>query len=267
MKADISSPEFSVAPFRRGSFGFTLVELLVVVGIIIIMMGLMMPAFNAIKGGGDLTKAAYDVAGALEGARAYAMANNTYTWVGFYEEDAGALAATNVKPPYTGKGRVILGIVAAKDGTTSCEDPAATAASPIPLTSTLVTQINKPVKIENVHLVDLGAPAASGDGKTLSSRPDAAYTNPGPPNDHYNRISSESADSTMYPVAAGNYTFYKTVRFNPRGESSLNSTYSPKRIAEIGLRPTHGSAVDNATANVVAIQLTGVGGKVNVYKP
>ena len=34
--------------------------------------------------------AAHEVAGALETARSYAMANNTYTWVGFFEEDASS---------------------------------------------------------------------------------------------------------------------------------------------------------------------------------
>src|SRR6476646_8838660 len=74
--------------------GFTLLELLIVVGIIGILLVLIAPAFTTIKGGTDVTSAAYTIKGALESARTYAKANNTYTWVGFFEEDA-AQSSTN----------------------------------------------------------------------------------------------------------------------------------------------------------------------------
>src|SRR6266702_3442749 len=67
--------------------GFTLLELLVVVGIIGLLLVLIAPAFTYIKGGTDVTSAAYTIKGVLDTARTYAKANNTYTWVGFYEED------------------------------------------------------------------------------------------------------------------------------------------------------------------------------------
>ena len=67
--------------------GFTLLELLIVVGIIGLLLVLMAPAFTYIKGGTDVTSAAYTIKGVLDTARTYAKANNTYTWVGFYEDD------------------------------------------------------------------------------------------------------------------------------------------------------------------------------------
>src|SRR2546425_363539 len=69
---------------------FTLLELLVVIAIIAILMVLVAPAFTNLKGGNDITAAAYTISGALEQARNYAMANNTYVYLGFYEEDATA---------------------------------------------------------------------------------------------------------------------------------------------------------------------------------
>ena len=66
--------------------GFTLLELFIVVGIIAILLVLLAPAFTTIKSAGDVTSAAYTIKGALDTARTYAKANNTYTWVGFYEE-------------------------------------------------------------------------------------------------------------------------------------------------------------------------------------
>src|ERR1051325_2962703 len=63
--------------------GFTLLELLIVVGVIGLLMALVAPAFTTIKGGGDVTSAAYAVKNVLDTARTYAKTNNTYTWVGF----------------------------------------------------------------------------------------------------------------------------------------------------------------------------------------
>jgi len=67
--------------------GFTLLELLIVIAIIAILLVLLAPAFTTIKSGTDVTSAAYTIKGALDTARTYAKANNTYTWVGFFEED------------------------------------------------------------------------------------------------------------------------------------------------------------------------------------
>src|SRR5207237_9868246 len=98
----------------KRSRAFTLLELLVVVAIVAILMVLVAPAFTNIKNGNDITTAAYTIKGVLGQARTYAQANNTYAWVGFYEED-GSRASTN--PATAGSGRLVLSIVASKDGT------------------------------------------------------------------------------------------------------------------------------------------------------
>src|SRR6187399_351783 len=106
--------------------GFTLLELLIVVGIIGLLLVLMAPAFTTIKGGTDMTSAAYTIKGVLDTARTYAKANNTYTWVGFYEENVANAASPNSDMPAVG--RVIISIVASKDGSevyTSVGSPAA----------------------------------------------------------------------------------------------------------------------------------------------
>src|SRR6476661_5473971 len=98
--------------FRKG--GFTLVELLVVIGIVGLLLVLITPAFTTIKSGNDVTSAAYTIKGALDTARTYAKANNTYAWVGFFEEDA---SNTSTNPATSGTGRIVISIVASKDGT------------------------------------------------------------------------------------------------------------------------------------------------------
>src|SRR5437588_12949977 len=120
----------TIANHGRRSFGFTLIELLIVVCIIAVLLMLIAPAFTYIKGGTDVTSAAYTIKGVLETARTYAKANNTYTWVGFYEEDATAATPTNNTPAYPGKGRVLLAIVASNDGTKIYEDTDPAAALP-----------------------------------------------------------------------------------------------------------------------------------------
>src|SRR5262249_21421708 len=66
---------------------FTLIGMLIVVGVIGLLLVLIAPSLTTIKSGTDVTSAAYTIKGVLDTARTYAKANNTYTWVGFYEED------------------------------------------------------------------------------------------------------------------------------------------------------------------------------------
>jgi len=245
--------------------GFTLLELLIVIGILAVLLVLIAPAFTSLKSGGDVTNAAYTIKGVLDTARTYAKANNTYTWVGFYEENTTDTAPTNNAPPYPGKGRLVLTTVVSKDGTKIYEDYDPAAALP----SDRIKQLGKMTKIEGIHLTDLGnpspTPVPSPIPDTLLARPSTPYTE-GAPFDHFNRISSESSDATLFPFAAQNYTFYKAIRFNPRGEANINSTYTLKHLGEIGVKPTHGSVVDINNPNAAAIQFNGIGGDVKIYR-
>jgi prepilin-type N-terminal cleavage/methylation domain-containing protein len=99
--------------------GFTLLELLIVIGIIAVLLVLIAPAFTSLKSAGDVTSAAYTIKGVLDTARTYAKANNTYTWVGFYEEDVSQSSVIPAPDPRcTGcVGRLVMSVVASKDGT------------------------------------------------------------------------------------------------------------------------------------------------------
>jgi hypothetical protein len=125
------------------------------------------------------------------------------------------------------------------------------------------------VRVEGIHLTDIGNPSPTPNPTpvpdTVPARPYTPYTE-GSPFDHFNRISSDSTDTTLFTFTAQNYTFYKTIRFTPDGEANINSTYTLKHEGEIGIKPTHGSAVDTNSPNVVAIQFTGVGGNVKIYR-
>src|SRR5436305_4380560 len=83
-RARLLAKAFGVVERRRA---FTLLEMLVVMGIMATLMVLVAPAFTNLKSAGDVTNAAYTVKGVLDTARTYAKANSTYTWVGFFEEN------------------------------------------------------------------------------------------------------------------------------------------------------------------------------------
>src|SRR6266403_1965958 len=130
---------------RPPTSGFTLIELLVVIGIMILLTALLTPAFTSLKSAGDVTSAAYTIKGVLEQARTYAMANHTYTWVGFYEED---VSRSSTNPATAGTGRLVLSIVASRDGTT-VYDPNSSL-NPDPLDPNRLSQIGKLAKIDNI---------------------------------------------------------------------------------------------------------------------
>ena len=104
---------------RERASAFTLLELLIVVGIIGLLMVLIAPAFTTMKSGSDFTNAVYGIQGVLENARTYAKANHTYVFVGFAEVDSSvdpsvSPQVTTGAAPY---GRVAVAVVASKDGT------------------------------------------------------------------------------------------------------------------------------------------------------
>jgi hypothetical protein len=249
----------------------------------------MAPAFTTMKGGTDVTSAAYTIKDVLDTARTYAKANDTYTWVGFYEEDGSVPSVIPAPKPCSGcAGRLVMSIVASKDGTT-IYDPA----TPGTIDPTRLIQVGKLVKIDNVHLPILNPGSNSPPGDTFDTRP---WPSPAPiqPNDsrfgELNLSGSAGAPTTktqypfQYPVGSpaptAQYTFDKTLQFNPRGESSINGgqgtggiTYNIQPIVEIGLVQTHGSVVPTPTpsagnyaGNVVAIQITGLGSSVKIFR-
>jgi Tfp pilus assembly protein FimT len=252
---------FTVKQRERLS-AFTLLEILLVIGIIAILMVLIVPAFTSIKTGNDVTSAAYTIKGVLDQARTYAKTNNTYVWVGFFEEN---VASTT--PGTVGVGRLVMSIVASNDGTIIY-----TSSSPGTIDATRLLQVGKLTKIDNVHFATFTD--GSGTGSTFNTRPAVTFNGT-----KYSIGDTTPLNSTgtllQYPVGSPaptpQYRFLKGVQFTPAGVTQIiNSTtsFSPQTAAEIGLEPTHGNvAPSSVPANVVAIQVTGIGGNVTIYRP
>ena len=275
---------FTLPKVRGRSRAFTLLELLVVVAIIGILMVLVIPAFTSVKSGNDVASAVYTVKGALDLARTFAKANNTYTWVGFYEED-GSVASSN--PARPGTGRLIISIVASTDGSTIYGSSSGS------IDPTKLKQVGKLTKIDNVHLPLFAI--GTGTGETFDARPAPDWNsfvqynssrfgeiNGVPPNTAPR--STGGYDSThpfQYPIGnpvpPAQYTFKKTLQFSPRGECRVFSTYDVRRVVEIGLLQTRGNATPAPTSgagtssvifngNVAAVQISGFGSNVKIYR-
>ncbi len=232
---------------RERASAFTLLELLIVIGIIVILMVLIVPAFTTIKSGTDVTSAAYTIKGVLDTARTYAKANNTYTWVGF----AGSIGPNT--PPDLITGQVKMAIVASKDGTNlwSANDL---------LPADKLTQVGKMITLGNIHIGDTGQP--QNDGTEFESRENV---------DSDHRISTSA--NTPYPFTVQGQTFNKWIQFSPRGEALVHGgDFSIVKAAEVGVLPTHGNALAVTQSgnlwlgNVAAIQISGFGGNIRIYR-
>ena len=249
-------PLLSPRGCNRKTSAFTLVEMLVVIAIMLVIMALAIPAFNAIKGGSDVTKAAYDVVGALETAATYARTANTYVWIGFYEEN-GATSSTT--PPTPGIGRLVIATVYSNDGT-QIIDPASSGQT---IAASRLTQMGKLIKINNMHFGDIsapGSPNAKGEKTIWDQRPSVIN------NGTAYRIGATTPNNTSFPFTAGQYTFYKTIQFSPQGVAVMNSGQAIVPWLEVGLQPAHGNVPDTVTPNVAAVQVAGINPQVRIYR-
>ncbi len=254
---------------ERSVGGFTLIELLVVIGIIALLMALVAPAFTNIKSGTDATSAAYTIKGALDTARTYAKATNTFVWVGFKEVDVSQDAS--VTPQTSGTGRVAIAIVASKNGqrgyditNPSLSNPAWTNYN----NGANLVAVTKLQRLDNVHLATtlngtLNPPPTSGN----MARPYIASNN------YIIGSAPVSVTPFDWPLGsalnAGQYSFQKVISFDPQGVARIQYSTNTDGIApytEIGLQQTHGTVV-SSSSNVAAIQVGGVGGNVAIYRP
>lgn len=282
---------------------FTLIELLVVVAVMVVMMSLAIPAFNAIRGGTDFTTEVYNVAGTFDQARAYALANNTYVLAGIAE--VSAAMNSSASPQVSGTGRIAMAVIASKTGTRPYQSlfPLNLLTWYTTVYSTGITTSNgggfipvtKLLVLENLHLVDLqyngtAALTLPGSGNNMA-RPSLGN------NGYYYDLSStvtqsKTAFSSQFAWPLGTklfngspqpqYTFLKVVEFDPQGCARVitqnNPTSFPDAIPqyiEIGLQPSHGVIAAGAPASqsgggagqIAAIQITGISGATHIYRP
>ena len=126
---------------RGGGHGFSLIELLIVLNILVYFFWMVAPMLSSILTGQGVSEAAFELSTAVEKARNEAVTRKTYVWLALQDEiQSGNLG-------------VRIGTVCSKDGTANTN-----AANLMPLGS--------PVLISKVGLVDMeavntGAPTAA----------------------------------------------------------------------------------------------------------
>ncbi|HEX5492135.1 MAG TPA: prepilin-type N-terminal cleavage/methylation domain-containing protein [Candidatus Udaeobacter sp.] len=261
LKRSVARPESEERLCR--SSGFTLLELLIVIGIIGLLLVLVTPAFKTIKGGTDVTSAAYTIKSALETARTYAKANNTYTWIGFKEVDVSQ--DPSASPQNAGPGRVAFAIVASKDGTRGY-DVTNTSLPPSAWANYNnggnLLAVGKLQYLNNIHL------AGALNNADNMTRPNVSSNN------YIIGLAPDSVTPFDWPLGsaidAGQYSFKKVINFDPQGIARIQYSTNTDTISpymEVGLQQTHGVTVDANSPNVVAIQVGGVGSNVTIYRP
>ena len=280
-RARLLAKAFGVAQRKRA---FTLLEMLVVMGIIATLMVLVAPAFTNLKSAGDVTNAVYGIQGLLDNARTYAKANNTYVFVGFAEVDSSVDSSVN--PQVTGNGRVAVAVVASKDGTrhfqyatsgqgSDWQSNYADSSKPEYRGGHLVA-VGNLQRYENLHfLVDFGS-------WTQAAHPTSNMARFQPSNTTYTLGNSGSSSVTPFtwplgsPLASGyQYRFNKVISFDPQGVARIATATNADEVTtvmEIDFQPSHGTAVPAAPTNQdvgnhAVIQIGPPSGANRVYRP
>ncbi|XHR27684.1 MAG: Tfp pilus assembly protein FimT/FimU [Chthoniobacteraceae bacterium] len=192
----------------RKTQAFTLLELLIVMGIVATLASLSAPAIQSIYGANSTNRAIGDLSGSLEMARAYAQANHTYVRVGFY-----TLSPSATHP----SGAVVVAPMYSVDGS---ETAAMTSANWKPL--------SRPVFLGNC--VPKGSLNATSPDTSADSDPFSA---------------ASSFGVLALPIAeAGSVSFSYFVQFTPAGEACLKAD-QPVRYVKIGMAPLTGKAAES----------------------
>jgi prepilin-type N-terminal cleavage/methylation domain-containing protein len=264
--------------------GFTLLELLIVIGVTGILLVLIGPALTTLTSGAGVSSAIYGVKEVLENARTYAKANHAYVFVGFTEVDSSVDSSvspqiTTGDTPY---GRVAVAVVASKDGTSQYQyatsdqgnDWTANYANGAHLVA-----VGKLQTYENLHCVpvDFGSwsPTAHPNSKM------ARYQPTGPPYTLGHALSSSVTPFTWplgSPLDSGyQYRFERVINFDPTGIARIATSTNGDAIAhviEIDFQPTHGTVFqplppdfNQDVGNHAVIQLGTTNGAVRLYRP
>jgi prepilin-type N-terminal cleavage/methylation domain-containing protein len=279
MSDDVSDRQRVCTALKRNAF--TLLELMVVIGIIAILMVLVVPAFTTLKSAGDVTSAAYGIKGLLENARTYAKANHTYVFVGLAEVDASVSSSVSpqVTTGATPYGRVAVAIVASKDGTRQCQYATSNQGSDWISSyangSNLIA-IAKLQTFENLHFL------VNFPSWTAAAHPNSNMARNQPTGTQYTLGLSTSTSVTPFtwplssPLNSGyQYKFNKVINFDPRGIARIATSTNADEIArvmEIDFQQTHGTLVPPVPANQdvgnhAAIQIAPTTGAIRVYRP
>ena len=219
-------------PSRLPILGFTLLELLVVIGIIALLSSLAGPAISSISKGSQMNQALAEVGGLLEQARQYAVAKNTYVWVAFDDSRSGE------------EDQLRIAVLASKGGTDlaawGTDDTTGAAAQ---------TQVLN--RIRTFSQVKLSGADTFGAGE-IADLPPAA-----------NSGDLGDAVFTIRLPGGGQGRFSKAIQFTPAGEARNGATLIG--VIDFGLQPSRGRAV--VAKNGAVVRVNGLTGQHSIFRP
>ena len=278
---------------RRG--GFTLVEMLVVLGIMAILAALMVTAMNSVGDAGNFASEVSDFQQLMDDARAYAMANNTYVFVGIEEVDSSLSTYAVPQHQYggsgTGGGRIAVAVVATKDGTNYTSTTGLTSVNNL-------LAINKLKIFSNAHLIDYSMNGPSGITPTtgqlanrvkLTGNSESLSYDIDPGGNGQYSTPAFFWPLTATSAATAQYNFYQgeVIQYGPDGSAVLIgpaavTTLPAPTWIEIDFEQMHGSVVTSTTVpvyttaaalvkgsrghQVAAIQIDGITGNSQFYR-
>jgi type II secretory pathway pseudopilin PulG len=233
-----SSPPLNSFKQHTCVTAFTLVEMLVVMGMMISLTVLSGPAFRALVGASSVDRAIADLSGTMEFARTYAMANGTYVRVVFATMTTPTgnrlLPATVALTIYPADGTLDHGTAS------DMEDP------------TKWRALGKPVVLNDLlvyNSINGWSPDTSADASPSSSTID-----------DFMRKTAGVLDGAQDP----NYT--TCIQFNPDGEAGVTSS-APSRYIKIALdEPASPTDTTSRNRNPFIIRLSGINGTITILR-
>jgi type II secretory pathway pseudopilin PulG len=225
-------------------------------GIIILLAALVIPAMNTIKGAGDITKTASDLSDLIQQARAYAMGNNTYVYLGLKEVDQMAGGYTD------GKGQIIAAIIASKTGQRPLSTPGSTTPTALSNDTNTITALSRLQRFDNTHLAGSVSEINTSGGMTNMATANTADLG-----------ATDATTTFQWPVGNPKTTFNKVIEIDPQGvarlqSASVTSLDQIQNWIEIPLQPSKGSAgVAANEKNAADLQIDGMTGNVQIFRP
>lgn len=221
--------------FFSHKHAFSLIELLVVTGILGVLMAIAAPVVSHFTSSGNATQALVQIAGTLEGAREYAVSRNTFTWVAFESRQENGIDV------------LYVAAIASTDGSRMGIDQVAGGVADVDGSDLVI--LDKVSRFENCRL-DAVIPAGNqvqlpvlGTAQELS------------------QVGFSIPSSANGPV-----NLDKSVMFDPSGEARVSGGLADFiQIVVVPTRETRETEASRAAASVIGIQ--GLTGRVKVYRP
>lgn len=247
MRASHPSPENIPSPAqRRFSTGaFTLVELVIVLGIVLLMLGFAAPSVVGILKGKRVEQALAAVSDVLERSRMEAMSQNSYIWAGLYN--------LSKQDPENRSGQDELWLITFRNKNGDNRIPS----NPVSMTMLPNSALRR---VEGVHIIAKDK---------LPERVTALF--PATAKDFMSEPVSTSILKWAGAGAQAPRDFNRIILFTPRGEAILETGATdlpnPDPYLWLGLSRTHNGEPAPSEKDMGAVLVSGFSGRVTLVRP